>query len=336
MTYYNQYQNYNYKYLKLKIQLGGIKQEDKIKQENEFKAYDIKSIEHEKELIKYDKEFDNYQKKLIDNSILNSELLLFIINFISEQEGIQKIVKKNSKYINTIDNLEINTKTKEFKILLNDIIQWLLFNYDKEFFNILINLLINILYKFNFDKNINGAYIQSDNTKLNIIIYTIIDVIDKLKNESIKLDAVINTNITLKTTNQKLNEKKKNNNNNIILLQILLKLIVNNLLIISNFLLTINENYNKNKGIVLSKNIILCILHKILIMDIAQNEEIKKLISEIIINTTQFTNYKDQQFYINLIKYVNKVFSILKCSTVILENTIQSTGNTLKHFIGLK
>lgn len=325
MTYYNKYLKYKYKYLELKNQLGGL-------QEDEYKEYDKKLKEHNNELIKYEKDFEYYQNKFEENNITNSELLLFLIQFINEQDGVKNIIKNNSSYINTIDKSDINTTTIEFKKMLNDVIQWLLFNYDKDFFNVIINILINIVYKFNFDKNSSGAYIQSDNTKLNIIIYTIIDVIIKLKNDNIKLTEIINNNKSLKISDPKLDQHQKNNINNIILLKIILKIIFNNLLVIVNFLLTINENYNKNKGIILSKNIILCVLHKILNMNISQNDEIKKLISEIIIDTNQFTNYKDLKFYNNLVKYFNKVFSILKCSTVILENTIQSTGSAIKNF----
>jgi hypothetical protein len=318
MNDYKKYLKYKYKYIKLKKQLAGFNEPNQSGNIELIKVFDKdKDKEQQEQLKKYESEFNKYEKKIIENTISNSNLLIFIIKFISEKDVLQSIILHNREYIDNIDINAIDYSDMKFKILLNEVIQWLIFDYDKDFFNIIINIITNIIYKFNFDKSDKtNTYIQNDNTKLNIIIFTIIDIITKLKEDNEKISVIKNT-VTV------------NNNNNIILLQILIKVITYNLTSISYFLLSINENYNKNKGVIVSKNVILCLLQNILNLDISTNKKVKEIIGRVIKDHTKFKNYKDPEFYKNIIEVLYELFGILKCSKVITDNSLTYLGKVL-------
>ena len=273
-NFYYKYLKYKKKYYNLKKISGGSNKIDKVK---------------------------DYQIKIDENYISNSNILLFIIKFICYKKNLQNIIINNYEYINSISNFNFKFESLKFKKLFDNLLQWILFEYDKKFFNMIINILINIFSNFNFNENHN----ISDNN-LSILIFGIIDEIDLLKNQK---------------------NKDNNTKNNIILLQILLRIIVFKYLdvfyFISNFLLKFKEKEN----IVLSKEIIICLLEKIKLFEVSKNIKIREIITKIILNTNEYTNYKNPNFYFNLIEILIQVFSIFECSYLIGYNIVKKKKN---------
>lgn len=88
--------------------------------------------------------------KIEQHKIENVEIILFLIDFLNKPE-LKNIVLVNFKFINGID-LENNasqtfnfTTNPEFRKLVDDVIQWFLLDYNKQFANSILGIITPFL-----------------------------------------------------------------------------------------------------------------------------------------------------------------------------------------------
>jgi len=110
--------------------------------------------------------------------IENTEIVLFLIDFLSKTD-LKTILVIHHKFINAIDiGQPINFKeNKEFRAFVNDMVQWFLLDYDKQFSNALLEIIKNTLENPIFL----NANIDS-NQRYNVLLDNLYNMIEKYSN----------------------------------------------------------------------------------------------------------------------------------------------------------
>lgn len=196
----------------------------------------------------------DYRAIYIKNDINNIEMLSFVIGLLSTPDFKAKVIDKNSVYLNQITGENIGTSfdyfgNQEFRIFINDAIQWLLLDYNQDFFNSVLTVLINSFQRPDF---------LTDNDPFNVILF--------------ELDKTITLKINQNT------ENKKEMNDNIVLLKIILE-VLTTIPNLSNTLKGIFQNKDTIKILNQYSKSIICILQKLITMDIKTNTNVRNLIT---------------------------------------------------------
>jgi hypothetical protein len=195
----------------------------------------------------------DYRAKYIENDITNIEILAFLIQLLNMPDFKEKIIIKNQEYLNSITSENIGAsfhygENKKYRNFLNDVIQWFLLDYNQDFFNSILDVLLKCFE--------NPIFLNEETDSFDILLFELNQKIDNKKLESSKIqDTNINNNITL------------------------LKLILEVLTTIPNLVIVVSDIL-KNQKIVLqnySKSII-CIITFLIKQDIKNNEKIRNLI----------------------------------------------------------
>ena len=184
--------------------------------------------------------------------IQNTEIILFLIDFISKTD-LKSILIAHHKFIDTIQDQKLDFKeNKEFRAFINDIVQWFLLDYDKQFLNSLLEIIKNTLENpifLNTNIDIEQRY--------NVILDNVYAMIEK---ENTKTN-----------TNQE-------NINIFILLEIILRLL--RMPTIKEKIISIIQT--QEKSLISFKKTIVCLLDFLIKEDLLHNEEIRNLLKEFI------------------------------------------------------
>jgi len=211
--------------------------------------------------------------KIEQHKIENVEVILFLIDFLNKTE-LKNIVLVNFKFINGID-LENNasqtfnfTTNPEFRKLVDDVIQWFLLDYNKQFANSILGIIKNTLNdKVFLDKTIDI------NERYNILLLNVCGMIDNFGGNQ---DIEINT-----------------------LLKIILRLLV-----MDSIKQNITSFITTQQGTLASvKNSIICLIDSLMKKDLLHDEKIRGLLKEYIEKLT-YTKVFD---WSNLIKLAGLV-----------------------------
>ena len=184
--------------------------------------------------------------------IENTEIILFLIDFISKTD-LKSILIAHHKFIDTIQDQKLDFKeNKDFRAFINDIVQWFLLDYDKQFLNSLLEIIKNTLENpifLNTNIDINERY--------NVLLDNVYAMIEKE-------NAKTNTN--------------QENINIYILLEIILRLL--RMPSIKQKIISIIQT--QEKSLISFKKTIVCLLDFLIKEDLLHNEEIRNLLKEFI------------------------------------------------------
>jgi hypothetical protein len=170
--------------------------------------------------------------------ISNLEIIFFIMEFLNKSD-LKNILLSHHHFINTIQEQKLDFKqNQEFRLFVNNIIQWFLLDYDKDFFNAILEIIKNTIMNPVFlNKNINW------DERYNVLLENIYHMIEKYNN--------INTNI-------------------FVLLEIILRA-----LRMPDVREKIIKNINQQENTILSfKNTIVCLLNVLIKEDLIHIEKI--------------------------------------------------------------
>ena len=121
-------------------------------------------------------QFNNYD-------INNVEVLAFLIEFLNKPD-LKAIILSNYKFINSIGKTELDfSKNPEFRTFVNSITQWVLLDYNKNFFNSVLEIIKNALEDKLF---LSGNNIDWDQ-QFTILLSKFYDVI-KLQDQNADID----------------------------------------------------------------------------------------------------------------------------------------------------
>jgi len=197
----------------------------------------------------------DYRTTYLKNDITNIEMLMFIIGLLGNTDFKSKVIDKNAVYLNKITSDTIGTSfhyfdNKEYRIFLNDVIQWLLLDYNQDIFNSFLTVLINSFERPDFLTN---------KDPFNVILFELDSIITKK----------INDNVTV---------NKVEINNNIVLLKIILE-VLTTIPNLSNALKMYFQNAENIKILNQYLSSIKCILKTLITMDIKTNTNVRNLIT---------------------------------------------------------
>ena len=180
--------------------------------------------------------------------IENTEIILFLIDFLSKTD-LKTILVIHHKFINSIDpSKPIDFKeNKELRAFVNDMVQWFLLDYDKQFSNALLEIVKNTLENPNFlNKNVDS------NQRYNVLLDSVYNMIDQYS--------------------------KSDDINIFMLLEIILRAL--QMPNIKDKIMTIL--ISQEASLISFKKTILCLLDFLIKDDLFHNEEIRKLVKEFI------------------------------------------------------
>lgn len=184
--------------------------------------------------------------------IQNTEIILFLIDFISKTD-LKSILIAHHKFIDTIQDQKLDFKeNKEFRAFINDIVQWFLLDYDKQFLNSLLEIVKNTFE--------NPTFLNTNidiNQRYNVLLDNVYAMIEKENTKT-------NTN--------------HENINIFILLEIILRLL--RMPTIKQKIISIIQT--QEKSLISFKKTILCLLDFLIKEDLLHNEEIRNLLKEFI------------------------------------------------------
>jgi len=197
----------------------------------------------------------DYRTTYLTNDITNIEMLMFIIGLLGNTDFKSKVIDKNAGYLNGITSDTIGTAfhytvKKDYRVFLNHVIQWLLLDYNQDFFNSVLTVLINSFERPDFLTN---------KDPFNVILFELDSTITKKINDN----ATVN-NVEI--------------NNNIILLKIILEVLTT----IPNLSIALKSYFQNADNIKILKEYltsIKCILKKLITMDIKHDTRVRQLIS---------------------------------------------------------
>jgi hypothetical protein len=188
-------------------------------------------------------------------------MLVFIIGLLGDTDFKSKVIDKNAVYLNSITSDTIGTSfnyfdKQEYRVFLNHIIQWLLLDYNQDFFNSVLTVL---------SKSFERPDFLTNKDPFNVILF--------------ELDSTI----TEKTNNnQNPQDNKVANdpliNNNIVLLKIILE-VLTTIPNLSNALKSYFQNADNINILRQYLSSIKCILTKLIKMDIKTNTNVRNLIT---------------------------------------------------------
>ena len=133
---------------------------------------------HKKNATTRRKRGGDQEVNLDQYKITNTQTIIFLIRFLTK-EGLEAIILSNYKFIDSLENLE-NTEGKlvftnpEFRKIINDLIQWFLFDYNDQFSNVLLEIIKNTIGDTEFLNNPDQNY--------NILLLNVYNMIDKYNN----------------------------------------------------------------------------------------------------------------------------------------------------------
>lgn len=134
---------------------------------------------HKKNATTRRKRGGDQEVNLDQYKITNTETIIFLIRFLSK-EGLEAIILSNYKFIDSLENLE-NTEEKlafdgnpEFRKIINDVIQWFLFDYNDQFSNVLLEIIKNTIG--------NTEFLNNPEQNYNILLLNVYNMIDKYNN----------------------------------------------------------------------------------------------------------------------------------------------------------
>ena len=180
---------------------------------------------------------------------------MFIIGLLGNTDFKSKVIDKNAGYLNGITSDTIGTSfhyfdKQDYRVFLNDVIQWLLLDYNEDFFNSVLTVLSNSFERKDFLTN---------KDPFNVILFELDSTITKKINDN----ATVN-NVEI--------------NNNIILLKIILEVLTT----IPNLSIALKSYFQNAYNITILhhySNSIICILKTLITMDIKTNTNVRNLIS---------------------------------------------------------
>lgn len=197
----------------------------------------------------------DYRTTYPKNNITNIEMLMFIIGLLGNTDFKSKVIDKNAGYLNGITSDTIGTSfhyfdKQDYRVFLNDVIQWLLLDYNKDFFNSVLTVLSN-----SFER----TYFFTNKDPFNVILFELDNTITQKTNDN----ATVN-NVEI--------------NNNIVLLKIILEVLTT----IPNLSIALKSYFQHEDNIKVLKEYlttIKCILKKLITMDIKNDTRVRELIS---------------------------------------------------------
>jgi len=264
-------------------------------------AIDITNTDQKNDVTNTDQETPDYRAKYIENDITNIEILAFLIQLLNTTDFKEKIITKNQQYLNSITSENIGASfhyggNDKYRKFLNDVIQWFILDYNEDFFNNVLGVLLNCFKRPEFLLN---------NT----------DSFDILLDE---LNKMINVK-TAKNSNTE-DPKIKENNNNIFLLKLILELLttipaltklVSDILINQKYIL---QQYPQSIG---------CIINYLMKKDIRQNEGVRKLIKNLI-----------TQEKLNILSAINTFAGIVECSWAVTKEASGNVAHKATTAVG--
>ena len=197
----------------------------------------------------------DYRTTYPKNDITNIEMLMFIIGLLGNTDFKSKVIDKNAGYLNGITSDTIGTSfhyfdKQDYRVFLNYVIQWLLLDYNKDFFNSVLTVLSN-----SFER----TYFFTNKDPFNVILFELDNTITQKTNDN----ATVN-NVEI--------------NNNIVLLKIILEVLTT----IPNLSIALKSYFQNAYNITILhhySNSIICILKTLITMDIKTNTNVRNLIS---------------------------------------------------------
>lgn len=193
----------------------------------------------------------DYREKYLENDITNIEILALVITLLNNEDFNKKVILKNEQFLNNINSENIGdsfnySENKSYRNLINDAVQWLVLDYNQDFFNSLFVVLKNCFKNKFYDNP---------------------DPFDMLLSE---LNAMINSKFELNKVTQDVNI-----NNNIVLLKLILEILTT----IPVLTKVLYELLNNQKQLLrqYSKSII-CIIEFLIKQDIKTNVKVRNLI----------------------------------------------------------
>ena len=237
--------------------------------------------------------------KLDQFNINNLEIIFFMMEFLNKSD-LKTILLSHHHFINTIEEQDLNfNKNHEYRSFVNNIIQWFLLDYDKDFFNSILEIIKNtIMNPLFLDKNINV------DQRYDVLLQNIYNMIEKYNNKNVDI---------------------------FILLEIILRG-----LRMPNVKEKIIQNISQQEDSIKSfKNTIVCLLDVLIKEDLIHNPEIRKLLKELIEELTYHTVYSWTTFK-KLVGLIRKCsLSITsEVSSVAAKNVYNKTSNAAKNLLG--
>jgi len=243
-------------------------------------------------------------KPEIELGITYDTIFEYLVELFNRPDFKTKVFEKNKEFIQSIsinnDNIPESfnfLNNVEFRKFIDDLVQWLLLDYNPYIFNTLLTVIYNCFDNPNFlDDNAVSFQILFDNLQIMII--------DKMKNE-----------------NYNANDIEKTNEINLLILILYLLTIPSVTLAISNLI-------NNNK-LVFRSNLsdIKCVINDIKKINIKNNEMIRKLI------TNYFESLKIDSSNINVTEVVKLLGKFGDCIPRLLlhitGNIVTSTGKSI-------
>jgi hypothetical protein len=194
----------------------------------------------------------NYRDVYKKNDIDNIEILTFVVGLLNTPDFRNKVIIKNQNYLNNIKIESIGesfnySQNQSFRIFINDVIQWLLLDYNQDFFNSVLSVLLKCFKRPDF---------LNSPDPFNVLL-------EELDN----------------TINQKILDNASVNDVNVENTIVLLKIILEVLTTMSNVTIIVSELLINQKNILIQySSSIVCILEYLIKQDIKTNQGIRNLI----------------------------------------------------------
>ena len=197
----------------------------------------------------------DYRGTYMKNDITNIEMLMFIIGLLDNADFKNKVIDTNAVFLNGITSDTIGTafhytNNKEYRQFLNNVIQWILLDYNQDFFNSVLTVLTKSFERDDFFTNTDP---------FNVILFELDNTITKKTEDN---RTVNNAQI----------------NNNIVLLKIILE-VLTTIPNLSNALKSYFQNADNINILRQYLSSIKCILKKLITMDIKTNTSVRNLIT---------------------------------------------------------
>lgn len=198
--------------------------------------------------------------KLDQYKISNVEVIFFLIDFLNKN-NLQNIILGHHIFINSIEDQKFEFDNPEFRKFISDLIQWFLLDYDQKFSNCILEIIKKTLENPQFlNKN------ALPDEKYNILLLNIYDMI------------------------------LKNNNQDNLVIFVLLQILLRALRMPQVKEAVITNIQTQQDNLIEFKKVLVCLLDNIIKKDLLHNEEIRKLLREIIEDLTYKNVYNWDTF----------------------------------------
>jgi hypothetical protein len=233
--------------------------------------------------------------------ITNTEIILFLINFLEKSE-LKTIIVKHYQFIDNIETPNLTFKENpEFRSFVNDMVQWFLLDYNKDFLNSVLEIVKNTIEDPVFlNKSVDW------NERYNVLLENVYRTIERYNN---------NKNIDI-----------------FILLEIILRG-----LRMPNTKEIIIKNITAQQDIIISyKTTIICLLNWLIKQDLIRDTEIRNLLKKII----EDLSYNDiSSIWTTLKKMLGLITNCsgsigADISSIAAKKVYDSTSNVAKNIYG--